>query len=90
MGKFWTKTQTLPYKIMYEETEQIKKDYGKLLNEYKSLLTKVDSISKLLKQIVSILLSYNPKLAEQTQEQLEKINEESDYSRNKPRSDISR
>ena len=75
---------------MYEETEQIKKDYGKLLNEYKSLLTKVDSISKLLKQIVSILLSYNPKLAEQTQEQLEKINEETDDSRDKPRSDISR
>tara|TARA_R100000306_G_C4294966_1_gene102087 strand:+ start:123 stop:356 length:234 start_codon:yes stop_codon:yes gene_type:complete len=65
-------------KVDYIDSEQAKKSYSELLEEYEGLLTKLESISKLLEQILNILLSYNPKLAEQTKEQLDKINEQTD------------
>ena len=73
----------------YVDSEQAKKSYSELLEEYEVLLTKLESVSKLLEQILNILLSYNPKLAEQTKEQLEKINEQTDDTRDKSQSDTS-
>ena len=63
---------------MYEDIEHIKKSHSDLLDEYQVLLTKSDELIKLLEQILDILLAYNPKLAEQTKEQVEKINEQED------------
>ena len=63
-------------------------EYNNLVKEYQHLLTKVDSISKLLEQIYTLLLSYNPKVAEQVKEELEKINEQNDDTSSEPRSDI--
>ena len=59
----------------YIEPEELNKQYTELADEYKKLLTKINSITKLLEQAVKILLSYNPKLAEQTKNELEKIND---------------
>jgi len=73
-------------KVVYVE-EQLKKEYSELLEQNKQLLTKIDSLTKLVEQMLSILLSYNPKLAEQTKEELEKINEQTDDTRDKPTSD---
>ena len=75
---YWTSTKTLSYKIMYEDVEHIKKNYNGL---------KTDELIKLLEQILKILIAYNPKLAEQTKEQLEKINEQKDGTRAEPRGD---
>ena len=76
-------------KVDYVDSEQAKKSYSELLEEYEVLLTKLESVSKLLEQILNILLSYNPKLAEQTKEQLEKINEKTDDNNPESRGDIS-
>lgn len=86
---YWTSTKTLPYKVMYEDIEQIKKSHSDLLDEYRVLLTKSDELIKLLEQILDILIAYNPKLAEQTKELLEKINEKKNDTRGKPRGDSS-
>ena len=75
-------------KVDYIEPDQINKRYAKLVEDYEELLTKMSSISKLLEQILNILLSYNPKLAEQTKEELEKINEQTDDNEDKPRGNI--
>ena len=64
-------------------------EYNKLAKEYQTLLTKLESISKLIEQILNILLSYNPKVAEQVKEQLEKINEQNDDKSPEPRGDTS-
>ena len=74
---------------MYEDIEHIRKSYSDLLDEYQVLLTKSDELIKLLEQILDILLAYNPKLGEQTKELLEKINEQKDDTRGKPRGDTS-
>jgi lipopolysaccharide biosynthesis regulator YciM len=84
---YWTSTKTLSYKIMYEDVEHIKKNYNGLVEDYQVLLTKTDELIKLLEQILKILIAYNPKLAEQTKEQLEKINEQKDGTRAEPRGD---
>ena len=76
-------------KVDYVDSEQAKKSYSELLEEYEVLLTKLESVSKLLEQILNILLSYNPKLAAQTKEQLEKINEQTDDNNPESRGDIS-
>ena len=76
-------------KVDYVDSEQAKKSYSELLEEYEVLLTKLESVSKLLEQILNILLSYNPKLSEQTKEQLEKINEQTDDNNPESRGDIS-
>lgn len=85
---YWTSTKTLSYKIMYEDVEHIKKNYNGLVEDYQVLLTKTDELIKLLEQILKILIAYNPKLAEKTKEQLEKINEQKDGTRAEPRGDI--
>lgn len=74
---------------MYEDIEHIRKSHSDLLDEYQVLLTKSDELIKLLEQILDILLAYNPKLGEQTKELLEKINEQKDDTRGKPRGDTS-
>jgi hypothetical protein len=84
---YWTLTKSLPYKIMYEDVEHIKKNYNGLVEDYQVLLTKTDELIKLLEQILKILIAYNPKLAEKTKEQLEKINEQKDGTRAEPRGD---
>tara|TARA_R100001594_G_scaffold12533_5_gene27807 strand:- start:1891 stop:2175 length:285 start_codon:yes stop_codon:yes gene_type:complete len=78
----------LPYKVMYEETEQIKKQNTSLLKEVQVLLIKIAELTKLVNELTNILLSYNPKVAEQTKEQLEKINDETDDKGTEPRGDI--
>ena len=85
---YWTSTKTLSYKIMYEDVEHIKKNYNGLVEAYQVLLTKTDELIKLLEQILKKLIAYNPKLAEKTKEQLEKINEQKDGTRAEPRGDI--
>ena len=84
---YWTLSKTLPYKVMYEDIEHIKKSHSDLLDEYQVLLTKSDELIKLLEQILKILIAYNPKLAEKTKEQLEKINEQKDDSSTESRGD---
>ena len=81
----WTGNTTRG-KVIYIE-EQLKKEHSELMGQNKQLLTKIDSLTKLVEQMLSILLSYNPKLAEQTKEELEKINEQTDDTRDKPTSD---
>ena len=74
---------------MYTEKEQLENNITELVKQNKLLLIKIDAITKLVKQMLDILLSYNPKLAEQTKEELEKINEQTNDINNKSRSDIS-
>jgi hypothetical protein len=83
----WTGTTTRG-KVVYVEKESLEKAYSKLVEQNKQLLTKIESMTKLVEQMLSILLSYNPKLAEQTKEELEKINEQADDNEDKPTSDI--
>ena len=73
---------------MYEEISQIKKDNTSLSKEVQVLLIKISELTKLVNELTNILLSYNPKIAEQTQEQLEKINDETDDKGTEPRNDI--
>ena len=78
---------TRDVKVVY--TPEAYAKYNKLAKEYQTLLTKIESISKLIEQILNILLSYNPKVAEQVKEQLEKINEQNDDKSPAPRGDTS-
>ena len=84
----WTGNTTRG-KVIYIE-EQLKKEHSELMGQNKQLLTKIDSLTKLVEQMLSILLSYNPKLAEQTKEELEKINEQTDDTRDKPKGNTTR
>ena len=59
------------------------------MEQNKQLLKKISEMSILWEQTLNILLSYNPKLAEQTKEELEKINEQTSDINDKSRSDIS-
>jgi len=77
------------HKVDYIEPEELNKKYTELADEYNKLLTKIDSITKLLKQAVKILLSYNPKLAKQTKNELEKINDKTDDKGDESSSDSS-
>jgi len=83
----WTGTTTRG-KVVYIEKESIENAYTKLVEQNKQLLTKMESMTKLMMQTLNILLSYNPKLAEQTKEELEKINEQTDDNEDKSRSSI--
>lgn len=78
-------TATQEVKVVYQDESVA--EYNKLAKEYQTLLTKLESISKLIEQILNILLSYNPKLSEQVKEQLEKINEQNDDKSPEPRGD---
>ena len=78
---------TQDVKVKYDVDSVV--EYNKLAKEYQTLLTKLESISKLIEQILSILLSYNPKVAEQVKEQLEKINEQNDDKSPESRGDTS-
>ena len=80
-----TTTQNVKVKYITDSVDE----YNKLAKEYQTLLTKLESISKLIEQILNILLSYNPKVAEQVKEQLEKINEQNDDKSPEPRGDTS-
>ena len=80
-------TTTHDVEVNYEKENTV--EYNRLAKEYQLLLTKVDSISKLIEQILNILLSYNPKVAEQVKEQLEKINEQNDDKSPESRGDTS-
>ncbi len=84
----WTGTTT-GGKVVYVEREELEKAYSELMHQNKQLLNKIVEINKLVEQTLNILLSYNPKLAEQTKEELEKINEQTDDKRDKPQSDTS-
>tara|TARA_R110002020_G_scaffold180457_2_gene374881 strand:- start:293 stop:547 length:255 start_codon:yes stop_codon:yes gene_type:complete len=75
-------TTTRDVKVTYDGV----KEYNNLVKEYQHLLTKVDSISKLLEQIYTLLLSYNPNVAKQVKKELEKINEQNDDKDSEPRS----
>ena len=74
---------------MYVQREELEKACTELMHQNKQLLNKIIEINKLVEQTLNILLSYNPKLAEQTKEELEKINEQTDDKRDKPQSDTS-
>lgn len=74
---------------MYVQREELEKACTELMHQNKQLLNKIVEINKLVEQTLNILLSYNPKLAEQTKEELEKINEQTDDKRDKPQSDTS-
>mgnify|MGYP003628657941 FL=1 len=84
----WTGTTT-GGKVLYVEREELERAYSELMQQNKHLLNKINEINKLVEQTLNILLSYNPKLAEQTKEELEKINEQTDDKRDKPQSDTS-
>ena len=84
----WTGNTTRG-KVIYIE-EQLKKEHSELMGQNKQLLTKIDSLTKLVEQMLSILLSYNPKLAEQTKEELEKINDKTDDKGDESTGDSSR
>ncbi len=73
--------------VNYVEPDDLNKKYTELADEYSKLLSKMHSITKLIEQTVEILLSYNPKLAELTKEELEKINEETDDNGDEPSGD---
>lgn len=77
------------HKVDYLEPDEISRQYTELAGEYSKLLSKIESITKLLEQTVKILLSYNPKLAEQTKDELEKINDKTDDKGDEPTSDSS-
>ena len=49
---------TRDVKVVY--TPEAYAKYNKLAKEYQTLLTKIESISKLIAQILDILLAYNP------------------------------
>ena len=74
---------------VYVQREELEKACTELMHQNKQLLNKIVEINKLVEQTLNILLSYNPKLAEQTKEELEKINEQTDDTRDKPQSDTS-
>ena len=84
----WTGTTT-GGKVVYVQREELEKACTELMHQNKQLLNKIVEINKLVEQTLNILLSYNPKLAEQTKEELEKINEQTDDKRDKPQSDTS-
>ena len=84
----WTGTTTRG-KVVYVQREELEKACTELMHQNKQLLNKIVEINKLVEQTLNILLSYNPKLAEQTKEELEKINEQTNDINNKSRSDIS-
>ena len=84
----WT-GKTTGGNVLYTEKEQLENNITELVKQNKLLFIKIDAITKLVKQMLDILLSYNPKLAEQTKEELEKINEQTNDINNKSRSDIS-
>ena len=71
----------------YIDPDELSRKYTELANDYSKLLSKMHSITKLMEQAVKILLSYNPKLAEQTKDELEKINEETDDKGDEPTGD---
>ena len=73
----------------YIEPDELSKRYTELAEDYKKLLSRMESITILLEQTVEILLSYNPKLAEQTKDELEKINDKTDDKGDEPTSDSS-
>ena len=77
------------HKVDYLEPDEISRQYTELAGEYSKLLSKIEAITKLLEQTVKILLSYNPKLAEQTKDELEKINDKTDDKGDEPTSDSS-
>ena len=74
---------------VYVQREELERAYSELMQQNKHLLNKINEINKLVEQTLNILLSYNPKLAEQTKEELEKINEQTDDKRDKSQSDTS-
>lgn len=82
----WTGTTTRG-KVVYIEKESMENAYTKLVEQNKQLLTKIESMTKLMMQTLNILLSYNPKLAEQTKEELEKINDKTDDNGDEPSGD---
>lgn len=84
----WTGTTTRG-KVVYVQREELEKAHSKIIEQNKQLLKKISEMSILWEQTLNILLSYNPKLAEQTKEELEKINEQTNDINNKSRSDIS-
>lgn len=85
----WTGTATRKVKVKFIEKEY-EKAYDKLLEQNKQLLTKMADIIKLVEQMKTLLLSYNPKLAEQLKEELDKINEQTDNQGAESPSDSSR
>ena len=82
----WT-GKTTGGNVLYTEKEQLENNITELVKQNKLLLTKIDAITKLVEQMLDILLSYNPKLAEQSKKELEKIYEQTDDTRDKPTSD---
>ena len=82
----WT-GKTTGGNVLYTEKEQLENNITELVKQNKLLLTKIDAITKLVEQMLDILLSYNPKLAEQSKKELEKIYEQTDDTRDKPKSD---
>tara|TARA_R100001163_G_C5000836_1_gene150016 strand:- start:157 stop:417 length:261 start_codon:yes stop_codon:yes gene_type:complete len=84
----WTGTTTRG-KVVYVQREELEKAHSKIMEQNKQLLKKISEMSILWEQTLNILLSYNPKLAEQTKEELEKINEQTNDINDKSRSDIS-
>jgi len=84
----WTGTTTRG-KVVYVQREELEKAHSKIMEQNKQLLKKISEMSILWEQTLNILLSYNPKLAEQTKEELEKINEQTNNIKDKSRSDIS-
>ena len=84
----WTGTTTRG-KVVYVQREELEKAHSQIMEQNKQLLKKIGEMSILWEQTLNILLSYNPKLAEQTKEELEKINEQTNDINDKSRSDIS-
>ena len=84
----WTGSTTRG-KVVYVQREELEKAHSKIMEQNKQLLKKISEMSILWEQTLNILLSYNPKLAEQTKEELEKINEQTSDINDKSRSDIS-
>lgn len=84
----WTGTTTRG-KVVYVQREELEKAHSQIMEQNKQLLKKISEMSILWEQTLNILLSYNPKLAEQTKEELEKINEQTSDINDKSRSDIS-
>tara|TARA_R110000824_G_scaffold114061_3_gene264283 strand:- start:1018 stop:1272 length:255 start_codon:yes stop_codon:yes gene_type:complete len=78
------------HKVVYTEPEELSRRYTELADDYKKLLSKINAITKLIEQTVEMLLSYNPKLAEQTKEELEKINDKTDDKGDESTGDSSR
>ena len=83
----WT-GNTTGGKAVYVQRIELEKAHSQLIEQNKQLLTKIESMTKLVEQMLSILLSYNPKLAELTKEELEKINEQADDTKDKSTGDI--